>query len=95
MLVIQWISEIWSELETDLVVDSFQRCGITSSDSQNFHHQLRHFFLNNELINDMIDDDDDNDELNGFNSYYDSETELDIENECEEDGASETDEDDE
>ena len=53
------------------IVDLFQRCGITLSDCDTFHHQLRHLLLNNEI--DMIVDYNDIQlTLNGFNSFYDS-----------------------
>ncbi|CAF0709703.1 unnamed protein product [Brachionus calyciflorus] len=62
--VITWISEIWEQLDAGIIRDSFDRCGITSSQFFDFHSQLQAFLEKNQI--DMIDDYDHADEVDGF-----------------------------
>jgi len=48
-------------MEEGIIVDSFNRCGLTSSNPEHFHRQLKHFAESNEFIEDLIDDDNDDD----------------------------------
>ena len=62
------ISEIWSELDSDILSASFDQCGITSNDPLVYHSQLRHFINNHEIIEDIIPGDILGDHVNlGFN----------------------------
>ena len=63
--VILWISQIWYQLDTNLLVSSFDKCGITSENKEDYHRQLRHFIDTNELTED-IDEDDVTSCFNGF-----------------------------
>ena len=42
-LVINWISEIWWEFDRSIIIDSFDKCSITTDNKETFHRQLRHF----------------------------------------------------
>ena len=53
-------------------MNSFNQCGITSYEVNDFHRQLRHCVINNELIDDVEPGDDLGDEENfGFNQNMD------------------------
>ena len=91
--VITWIAEIWNELDRGLIIDSFDKCGITTEDPTLFHQQLRHFVTNDELVQEYIDDDDGMRDLNAFDEY-DSETSMCTDQE-ENESDSETDDDEE
>ena len=45
-MVITWIREIWAELDPNLIVCSFDQCGITPSTLADHHSQIRHFLCN-------------------------------------------------
>ncbi|CAF0774012.1 unnamed protein product [Brachionus calyciflorus] len=62
--VINWISEIWDQLDSGIIRDSFDRCGITSSQIIDFHSQLQGFLEKNQI--NMIEDYDHADEIDGF-----------------------------
>ncbi|CAF0919471.1 unnamed protein product [Brachionus calyciflorus] len=62
---IQWLSEIWTEFDPKLLIDSFDFCGITSQ--FNLHKTLDLMLKNNTLVNDYIDIVQDADELECFN----------------------------
>ena len=62
--VIVWISEIWNQLESRIISDSFDRCGVTSRQVFELHTQLQAFLEKNQV--DMIDDYDQSDELDAF-----------------------------
>ena len=51
--VVDWISEAWAELDSNMIASSFQRCGITSRNFAEFSHQLRHFMRTTELVDDV------------------------------------------
>jgi len=42
-------------MEQNIIIDSFDKCGLTSSDPTHYHRQLRHFIENNEFVDDLID----------------------------------------
>jgi hypothetical protein len=42
-LVVDWISEIWQELDQATIIRSFDQCGITAQNMANYGSQLRHF----------------------------------------------------
>ena len=46
-------------MDERIIVDSFNRCGLTSSNPEHFHRQ--HFPESNEFIEDLIDDYNDHD----------------------------------
>ena len=65
---VKWISEIWEQIDSNILYASFDQCGITSNNPDNYHHQLKHYRLNNELVEDTIPGDSLGDEDNfGFN----------------------------
>lgn len=72
--VIQWISE--NALDRDLIINSFDQCGITSNDHNSMHSQLRHFRNTNQILPDYIDYDDGTGDLNGFDDFYESQDEA-------------------
>lgn len=78
--VIRWISEIWSDFDSQVIVDSFDKCGITTNDPTAYHKQLRHFVRTNELIEDLIDDEGIED-FEGFDDQPDFYAEVDDDNE--------------
>ena len=49
--VINWISEIWQDFESD-------HCGITATNVDDYSNQLRHFVRSNQIVEDIepIDD---------------------------------------
>ncbi len=54
-LAITWISEIWEQFPRDLIVRSFQLCGITGlRQYRDLHSPLRHILTKGEVIQDMI-----------------------------------------
>ena len=67
--MITWISEIWAELDRDIIINSFDQCGITSGEPEAFHRHLRHFIATNELLTDYLDVDDRTGDLNSFTDY--------------------------
>ncbi|RNA41925.1 hypothetical protein BpHYR1_044716 [Brachionus plicatilis] len=70
--VIVWISVIWEQLDQNIIKDSFDRCGITSSKMYDFHTKLQAFMEKNKV--DMIENYDQLDEIESFfnnNDYSD------------------------
>ena len=77
---ITWISEIWADLDSNLIARSFDQCGITSNNLADHHSQLRHFVRTSELIDDVFPIDQSLDEAaNAFNEQHDDEWEADLE----------------
>lgn len=68
-LVINWISQAWDELDTDVIENSFKLCGITQSNMSACHTQLRAFVEEGER--DMVVDDDGTNEIRGFGNEED------------------------
>jgi len=62
-MVVEWISQCWQELDTSVIVRSFDQCGITSRNMANYGSQLRHFLRNNELVDEIDLLDQANDEI--------------------------------
>ena len=52
-LVVDWISEIWQELDQATIIRSFDQCGITAQNMANYGSQLRHFVRSNELVDNV------------------------------------------
>ena len=52
--VVDWISEAWAELDSNMIASSFQRCGITSRNFADYSHQLRDFMCTTELVDDVM-----------------------------------------
>ena len=57
---IQWISEIWAELNADIIMNSFSQCGIVGQDENRFHSVLKKI-MENEIIHNTVQDEIDND----------------------------------
>ena len=70
---IKWISEIWDEIDTNLLAKSFDVCGITQNNSQFFHKQL-YWYLEKGL-KDMVVDEDGSEEIRGFGDTESSQSE--------------------
>jgi hypothetical protein len=62
--VINWISEIWSELPLESIKESFDLCGITSSNFFDLHSQLKSYLTDN--ITEMVEEYDPSMEIDGF-----------------------------
>ena len=62
--VIEWLSEIWSNFDVNLIRDSFDSCGITSQND--LHHSLATILEKRVILNEMVmsdnDEDDEDDE---------------------------------
>lgn len=71
--VINWISEIWQEFDENIIIQSFDSCGLTTTNPNEYHRQLRHFVENNEFIEDMIDEDP---RVNEVDAFIDDESET-------------------
>ena len=56
-MVLQWISEIWDELDSNLIACFFANCGIKSSKLTDSKNQLRHFFRTTEFVDEVQPDD--------------------------------------
>jgi hypothetical protein len=61
---INWISQIWDELDTQMIANSFKLCGITQSSYQSCHSQLK-AFLDMGTI-ETVEEEDGADEIEGF-----------------------------
>ena len=55
--VIGWISKIWGAFSRDILGYSLIQCGLISSDTKEYHNQLKHFVQNRTLMDDLTDDD--------------------------------------
>ena len=96
--VVKWISEIWRDLDENLIRNSFDQTGITSSVNDNFHTVLRYVIENNDLPITVLDDVNAGDQVvDGFGSDSESLTdnEGDEESESEDDEESESEDDEE
>ena len=51
------ISIIWVAFPRDILGNSFVQCGLVSSDTREYHNQLRHFVQKRNLMDDLTDDD--------------------------------------
>ena len=60
--VIEWISEIWSDLDSSSIANSFDQCGITSKDTAAYSSQLRHFLRTRQLVDEIEPDNNGGDE---------------------------------
>ncbi|CAF1085979.1 unnamed protein product [Brachionus calyciflorus] len=58
---IEWLSDIWRELNSELIAKSFIHCGI--SNQFDLLKSLAHFLKNNIIINDYVEDIDESDEI--------------------------------
>ena len=54
--VINWISEIWNDFDSEIIVKSFATTGVTSQHPDDFNSILR-TVLNNQLVPNQILDD--------------------------------------
>ena len=62
--VIEWLNELWTKFEKNSIVDSFQRCGITSQN--HLHTALAQMLSTNNPFPDYIDDYDESDDTENF-----------------------------
>ena len=77
---ITWISEIWADLDANLIARSFDQCGITSNNLADHHSQLRHFVRTSELKDDVYPIDQSlNEATNSFNEQHGDEWDADLE----------------
>ena len=56
-MVLQWISEIWDELDSNLIASSFDNSGIASSKLTDSYNQLRHYVRTIEFVHEVQPDD--------------------------------------
>jgi len=49
-------------MDENILIESFDLCGLTSLNPDHFHRQLRHFVENNEFVEDLIDENLNNDD---------------------------------
>ena len=61
---ITWVSEIWAELDTQIIIDSFDLCGITQSNLRKCHQQLQAFVQKG--LKEMVVDQDGTEDMRGF-----------------------------
>jgi hypothetical protein len=66
--VIQWISEIWRELEPSIIADSFDACGITASSVDDLHSALKAYLQSG--TTDFVEDYDQASEIRGFDDQF-------------------------
>lgn len=62
--VIDWLSDIWSEFSKQILIDSFDSCGITSKNS--LHSNLNFMLQSNRIISDYIRNQQEDDEFDSF-----------------------------
>jgi hypothetical protein len=67
---ISWLSNIWEDFDTDLIVNSFDQCGIVSQ--YMLHHSLKHILTNQQIIFNYIDNLQEHDEIDSFDSNEDN-----------------------
>ena len=78
--VIQWLSDIWRDFDSNIIRNSFDQCGITSQ--SNLHSALRAVVEQNKTFNKFVDDFYEADEIYGFTNddleldLSDGETEI-------------------
>jgi len=65
-LAIQWISEVWAQLDAELIKKSFDLCGITQSNINECHLQLKAFIQKGMTA--VVLDEDGADDVRGFGS---------------------------
>ena len=65
-LAIQWISEVWAQLDAELIKRSFDLCGITQNNIDDCHLQLKAFIQKG--MRTVVLDDDGADDVRGFGS---------------------------
>ncbi|RNA33799.1 hypothetical protein BpHYR1_046996 [Brachionus plicatilis] len=58
---ISWLSEIWKDFSSTLIIKSFRKCGII--DKFNLHSTLSYIMKTNPIIADYIDEIDEGDEI--------------------------------
>ncbi|RNA33693.1 pogo transposable element with KRAB domain-like [Brachionus plicatilis] len=63
---ISWLSEIWKDFSSTLIIKSFSQCGII--DQFNLHSTLSYIMKTNTIIADYIDELDEGDEIDGFDT---------------------------
>ena len=61
---ISWCARLWSEFNSNMLVESFDYCGITSRN--HLHSTLENMLKENEILHDYIDDQHPSDEIDGF-----------------------------
>ena len=51
---IKWISEIWTEFDSTILARSFDQCGITSGNPDDYHLQLRQFVRTQKFMDTIV-----------------------------------------
>lgn len=54
--VVEWISEIWADLDRTMIKQSFKKCGITTHDDNEFHSPLAQLCRTHELPDLILDE---------------------------------------
>ena len=72
--VIQWMSEIWRDFDPNIIINSFDQCGIISQN--NLHSALRAVIEENKTFTNFVDDFYEADEIYGFSNDPNSANEF-------------------
>ena len=67
--VLKWISEIWDQIERNMISDSFKCCGITSRDQ--LHSALAQILSSKTVINDYVTNYHEAEDYDSFDSISD------------------------
>ncbi len=85
----QWIIECWNELDRELIINSFDGCGITCSNEENFNSLLRYVLNNGHTPGSYIQNATGSDDFIGFNQeLIESENEYHDESSSDDDASS-------
>jgi hypothetical protein len=66
LAVIDWVSKIWQNLDSSLIKESFDYCGITSCRVESFHSVLKHMLTQQTIIREFVTDIDASDDCDEF-----------------------------
>ena len=70
--VMKWVIECWRELEKDLIIKSFEGCGITCSNEENLNSLFRYVLSNGHMPGTYIEKATGNEDIIGFDSEPES-----------------------
>lgn len=65
---IGWLSEIWDEFDSSIIKTSFEVCGITSDNDDDFHSTLK-TFLQSGPIEEYLETNDGENDIDGFDNH--------------------------
>ena len=74
---IKWLSEIWAEMDSQIIIDSFLSCGILEQNEENYHQVLKKI-IDEGRVQNIIDDAAPNDAF--FNEYSEDDEDEGISN---------------